>query len=162
MYRLYNITIHIYYLHKRHFICRFVNFMVKDFNIAKSEEEVGYYSGYLASSFFLGQFVSRFVSFLKYKKKLLTSPSHYIFSYFWGYLSDKYGRRPILLIGVFGSMVSVTMFGFSQSYFWAIFIRSVGGFLNSILINPCILKRKHERTKMNKTKKKKKRAKKNN
>jgi len=84
--------------------------MVKDFGIADNEEKVGYYSGYLASSFFFGQFVS---------------------SYFWGYLSDKYGRRPILLIGVFGSMVSTTLFGFSPTYFWAIFIRTCGGLMNS-------------------------------
>eukprot|EP00026_Physarum_polycephalum_P005450 Phypoly_transcript_05484.p1 GENE.Phypoly_transcript_05484~~Phypoly_transcript_05484.p1 ORF type:complete len:486 (+),score=49.07 Phypoly_transcript_05484:147-1604(+) len=88
----------------------FVNFMVADFHIAKSQEEVGYYSGYLASSFFLGQFAS---------------------SYVWGYLSDKYGRRPILLIGVFGSMVSTSLFGISPSYGWAIAIRTFGGLMNS-------------------------------
>lgn len=88
----------------------YVNFMVSEFHIAKDQKEVGYYSGYLASSFFFGQLIS---------------------SYFWGYLSDKYGRRPILLIGVFGSMVSTTLFGFSPYYFWAIAIRTFGGFMNS-------------------------------
>lgn len=32
--------------------------MVKDFGVAKAENEVGYYSGVIASSFFLGQFLS--------------------------------------------------------------------------------------------------------
>ena len=55
-----------------------------------------------------------------------------IHSYVWGYLSDKYGRRPILLIGVFGSMVSTSLFGISPSYGWAIAIRTFGGIMNSM------------------------------
>ena len=57
-----------------------------------------------------------------------------IHSYIWGYLSDKYGRRPILLVGVFGSMVSTSLFGLSPSYGWAIAIRTFGGLMNSMNI----------------------------
>ena len=39
-------------------VYRFVAFMVRDFGVAKNDSEVGYYSGVLASAFFLGQFSS--------------------------------------------------------------------------------------------------------
>lgn len=59
-------------------------------------------------------------------------------SYGWGFLSDKYGRRPILLIGVFGSMVSTSLFGLSPSYGWAIAIRTFGGLMNSMALFPLL------------------------
>ncbi|KAJ3313246.1 hypothetical protein HDV04_002230 [Boothiomyces sp. JEL0838] len=86
----------------------FVYFMVKDFNIAK-EEDIGYYVGFIASSFSFAQ--------------LLTSM-------FWGYMSDKFGRRPILLIGLIGNSVSMILFGLSKSLPWAIASRSLCGLLN--------------------------------
>lgn len=39
----------------------------------------------------------------------------FIFAPFWGSLSDKYGRRPILLFSIVGNLVSYTVFAFSGS-----------------------------------------------
>ncbi|MBI3736394.1 MFS transporter, partial [Candidatus Sumerlaeota bacterium] len=39
-----------------------------------------------------------------------------LFAPFWGGLSDRVGRRPILLLSLFGSTVSFAIFGLSQSY----------------------------------------------
>eukprot|EP01102_Stenamoeba_stenopodia_P019644 TRINITY_DN7465_c0_g6_i1.p1 TRINITY_DN7465_c0_g6~~TRINITY_DN7465_c0_g6_i1.p1 ORF type:complete len:609 (-),score=118.27 TRINITY_DN7465_c0_g6_i1:52-1878(-) len=86
----------------------FVNFMVRDFGI--EDDDVGYYVGWLASSFFLGQFVS---------------------SFFWGYFSDKNGRRPTLLIGLSGTLISMLWFGLSSTFTSAICARAFGGLLNS-------------------------------
>jgi MFS family permease len=32
-------------------------------------------------------------------------------SFFWGKMSDKYGRRPILLCGAVGTIISALLFG---------------------------------------------------
>lgn len=64
---------------------------VIDFGVI--EEDVGYYAGYITSSFFLAQLLSRCA------KKFELLP----FSFFWGYLSDVRGRRIVLLIGLLGN-----------------------------------------------------------
>lgn len=49
----------------------------------------------------------------------------------WGMLSDRVGRRPILLNGLFGTMIGILMFGLSKSFYWALFCRSLCGLLVS-------------------------------
>lgn len=88
----------------------FVPFMVADFGF--SNEVVGRYSGLLLSSFMLGPV---------------------LFSYAWGKASDKYGRRPILILGLFLTSFSCLLFGFSVNYKMAILLRFVTGSVNSIL-----------------------------
>jgi len=39
----------------------------------------------------------------------------FIFAPFWGRLSDRVGRRPVILMGLFGSFVSYLLFGLAQS-----------------------------------------------
>lgn len=85
----------------------FVYFMVKDFGIIPSQ--IGYYVGFLASSFSFAQ--------------LLTS-------FWWGWLSDRIGRRPVLLIGLVGNAFSLLLFGLSHSLTWAILTRTMSGLLN--------------------------------
>ena len=58
---------------------------------------------------------------------------NFVGSLIWGALSDAWGRRPVLLLGVAGSIVSILAFGFSQSYVWAITSRLVWGLLNGNL-----------------------------
>jgi MFS family permease len=48
----------------------------------------------------------------------------------WGRLSDKIGRKPVLLIGLFGNSITMLTFGFSHSLTWAILTRSACGLLN--------------------------------
>ncbi|KAI9355683.1 major facilitator superfamily domain-containing protein [Zopfochytrium polystomum] len=86
----------------------FVYFMVRDFGIA-DEKNIGFYVGFIASSFSLAQFLT---------------------SLFWGWVSDRVGRRPVLLLGLIGNTVSLLMFGQSHSLWWAIMSRSLCGFLN--------------------------------
>ncbi|KAF9927254.1 hypothetical protein FBU30_003365 [Linnemannia zychae] len=51
-------------------------------------------------------------------------------SIFWGYMSDRHGRRPILLLGLCGSTIACIFFGLSKSLVWAIVSRSMCGLLN--------------------------------
>jgi len=51
-------------------------------------------------------------------------------SYLWGVASDKYGRKPVLLFGCCGSIVSLLIVGFADSFWLALLGRSIGGLLN--------------------------------
>jgi MFS family permease len=83
--------------------------MVKDFAIVEDDTKIGYYAGFLAATFSLSQFVTGLG---------------------WGYLSDRYGRRPILLVGLLSNAVTMACFGLSKSYLWAIAMRVFAGLLN--------------------------------
>ena len=88
-------------------ILPFVVFMIRDFDF--SEESVGLYAGLLTATFALCQFLS---------------------SYFWGWISDVYGRRIALLLGVSVSCIAIIIFGLSKSYAQAISARAIAGIFN--------------------------------
>ena len=90
----------------------FLTFLIDDLHVAPTPEDIGRYSGYLVSSFMLGQL---------------------LFSYYWGYLSDTHGRRPVMLFGLFATGISFLSFGFVQSYVAAIIIRFLTGSFNGII-----------------------------
>lgn len=55
----------------------------------------------------------------------------FISSPFWGQLSDRYGRKRILMIGVLGNALSLLLMGFANS-FWVLFAARVfGGLISS-------------------------------
>jgi MFS family permease len=49
---------------------------------------------------------------------------------FWGSLSDRYGRKPVVLAGLGGVAVSCLILGFAKSFWVALLARFVGGALN--------------------------------
>lgn len=87
----------------------YVFYMVRDFKIAPSEHEIPKYTAYLASSYALCQFV---------------------FAVRWGKLSDRIGRKKVLLCGLFGTSMSLILFGFSRNFYMALFARCMAGSLN--------------------------------
>eukprot|EP00668_Euglena_longa_P030083 GGOE01037490.1.p1 GENE.GGOE01037490.1~~GGOE01037490.1.p1 ORF type:complete len:264 (+),score=49.48 GGOE01037490.1:56-847(+) len=84
-------------------------FMVEDFFPTLDPSEVGYYSGYLVAAYFVGQFVGGMV---------------------WGHLSDRFGRRPIIISGLLSTSLSVALFAFSPNYYQAVAARFLWGALN--------------------------------
>ena len=45
----------------------------------------------------------------------------------WGRVSDKKGRRPLLIAGLFVSSLSYLIFGFAQNFWWLLISRMVAG-----------------------------------
>lgn len=90
----------------------FLYFMVRDLDIAKREEDIGYYAGYIGSAYMFGRAIT---------------------SAFWGIMADKYGRKPIIIIGTITVVVFNTLFGLSVNFWMAISTRFFLGFLNGLL-----------------------------
>ncbi|XP_078597830.1 uncharacterized protein LOC144873911 [Branchiostoma floridae x Branchiostoma japonicum] len=93
-------------------ISPFIPFLTHDFFPYLKSNQIGYYSGFLASAYFIGSFFGSFM---------------------WGKLSDILGRRPILMCGIMGSISSSVFFGFSMSFEWAVSARFLWGFLDGNL-----------------------------
>ncbi|KAH9311290.1 hypothetical protein KI387_026325, partial [Taxus chinensis] len=90
----------------------FLYFMVRDFHIANKYEDIATYAGILGSSFMVGRF---------------------LFSVLWGVAADKYGRKPVIIIGAISIIVFNTMFGFSVNYWMAILTRFLLGSFNGLI-----------------------------
>ncbi|XP_033747531.1 protein ZINC INDUCED FACILITATOR-LIKE 1-like [Pecten maximus] len=89
------------------FLFPFLPEMVVGFGYA--EEDKGYYAGLVASAVFAGRAVG---------------------SYFWGWLSDRYGRRPVMMITIFGNGFFSLVFGFTYNLPMAIISRFLTGLSN--------------------------------
>lgn len=58
------------------------------------------------------------------------SLAQFLTSTLWGALSDRIGRKPVLLFGLVGSTFTAVAFGFSQTFWFALAMRAASGFLN--------------------------------
>lgn len=87
----------------------YIYYMIKDFNITEDESKISVYAGMVTSAFTMAEFSTGVM---------------------WGRLSDKFGRKPILLMGLLGTAISALIFGFAESLPVALFARAMGGLLN--------------------------------
>ncbi|VVB14389.1 unnamed protein product [Arabis nemorensis] len=90
----------------------FLYFMIGDFNIAKKEEDIGFYAGFVGCSFMLGRALT---------------------SVIWGIVADRYGRKPVILIGTASVVIFNTLFGLSLNFWMAIVTRFCLGSFNGLL-----------------------------
>ncbi|KAE8412096.1 major facilitator superfamily domain-containing protein [Aspergillus pseudocaelatus] len=103
--------------------------MVKDFNVANGSD----------ASFFAGILVSAF------------SLAEALTGMFWGSLSDRVGRKPVLLSGCLGTMASLLIVGFASNFWVALFGRALGGVLNGnigviqTMVGELVKRPEHER-----------------
>ncbi|KAL8399904.1 hypothetical protein RB594_000351 [Gaeumannomyces avenae] len=83
--------------------------MVEKFQVTDDKSQIALYAGMVTSAFTLAEFSTGVL---------------------WGRLSDKIGRKPVLLSGLAGTALSVLIFGFSPNLWVALFARALGGLLN--------------------------------
>jgi MFS family permease len=90
----------------------YIYYMVKSFNITDDGRQIAMYAGMVTSAFAIAEFVA---------------------GIFWGRLSDRIGRKPVLLTGIAGTGISMVLFGFAPSLPVALFARAMGGILNGFV-----------------------------
>ncbi|KAF5327032.1 hypothetical protein D9619_004782 [Psilocybe cf. subviscida] len=91
----------------------FINQLIRETGITKGNDaRSGYYAGVIESTFFLSE--------------ALTVVQ-------WGYLSDRYGRRPILLIAPIGLIVAMLAFGSSRTFWPLLLSRFFQGIFNGTI-----------------------------
>lgn len=84
--------------------------------MTEDPRKLGSYVGLIASSFSIAQFFT---------------------SLPWGWVSDKIGRRPVILFGMAGNAITCILFGMSETFWFALMMRSACGFLNGTV---CVTK----------------------
>lgn len=82
--------------------------LIKHFEIG-DEGQASFYAGLLISSFSLAEA---------------------LMGMYWGGLSDRIGRKPVLLLGCTGTMLSMLLVGLAPNIWVALVGRAIGGFLN--------------------------------
>ncbi|KAL8854734.1 MAG: hypothetical protein Q9221_000516 [Calogaya cf. arnoldii] len=87
----------------------YIYFMITTFHITDDEDQIGLYAGLVTSAFAFAEFST---------------------GVFWGRLSDKIGRKPVLMVGLIGTLLSMLLFGFASSLPVALLARALGGALN--------------------------------
>ncbi|XP_010492150.1 PREDICTED: protein ZINC INDUCED FACILITATOR-LIKE 1-like [Camelina sativa] len=90
----------------------FIYFMIDDFDIAKKEEDIGFYAGFVGCSFMVGRALT---------------------SVIWGLVADRYGRKPVILIGTASVVVFNTLFGLSLNFWMAVITRFCLGSFNGLV-----------------------------
>lgn len=85
----------------------YIYYMVEDFGVP--ENDISFYAGMVTSAFTFAEFSTGML---------------------WGRLSDKIGRKPVLLTGLAGTALSVLAFGFAPNIWVALVARALGGLLN--------------------------------
>ncbi|PGH28120.1 hypothetical protein AJ80_00010 [Polytolypa hystricis UAMH7299] len=87
----------------------YVYYMVASFRITQDDRKIALYAGAVTSSFTLAEFCM---------------------GVFWGRVSDKLGRKPVLIMGLIGTAISMTVFGIASNLPVALIARALGGMLN--------------------------------
>lgn len=87
----------------------YIYVMIESFGVAGNKDQIGFYAGMVTSAFAFAEFSTAVL---------------------WGRLSDRVGRKPVLLTGLAGTGLSMLLFGFAQSLPLALVARALGGLLN--------------------------------
>ncbi|CDH51879.1 mfs transporter [Lichtheimia corymbifera JMRC:FSU:9682] len=87
----------------------FIYFMVRDFHLGK-DSDIGYYVSLITTAFAISQVISAMPL---------------------GMISDRVGRRPMVLCGLAVGIISILFFGLSKTYTWALMTKILSGLLDN-------------------------------
>ncbi|KAJ5901644.1 Major facilitator superfamily domain general substrate transporter [Penicillium taxi] len=87
----------------------YVYHMVESFHVTDNDQKIAIYAGMITSSFTFAEFTA---------------------GMFWGRVSDRIGRKPVLIMGLIGTAISMVVFGFAPNLATAMIARALGGLLN--------------------------------
>lgn len=93
----------------------YIYYMIQSFNITSDDKQIAIYAGMVTSAFAFAEFSTGVI---------------------WGKASDVVGRKPILLIGLAGTGLSMLIFGFATNFYTALVARALGGLLNGYVSAP--------------------------
>ncbi|KAG7086624.1 hypothetical protein E1B28_002566 [Marasmius oreades] len=97
----------------------YINQFLADLNVSEDPSKIGLYSGLVESAFALAQLLA---------------------IYPWASLSDRIGRKPVILSGVFGLTIATLLFGVSSSFPAMLAARALAGmFSGNVSIIPTVL-----------------------
>ncbi|KAK6362948.1 hypothetical protein TWF730_000399 [Orbilia blumenaviensis] len=88
----------------------YVYYFIKSLPGADSPEEISRRAGVMVAAFSTSQFITGMI---------------------WGRLSDIYGRKPIIMMGLFGTTIASLGLAFSNSFYWAVAMRMMAGGSNA-------------------------------
>ncbi|KJK62898.1 MFS like protein [Aspergillus parasiticus SU-1] len=84
-------------------------FPVRQLFVLDNDRKIALYAGMITSAFTFAEFST---------------------GMFWGRMSDKVGRKPVLIMGLIGTAISMIVFGFAPNLPTAMIARALGGLLN--------------------------------
>lgn len=87
----------------------YVYHMIESFHVTSSDSQIAMFAGLVTSSFAFAEFSTGIL---------------------WGKLSDRIGRKPVLIGGLAGTAISMIMLGFAKNLPMALIARALGGLLN--------------------------------
>ncbi|KAL9240063.1 hypothetical protein vseg_014324 [Gypsophila vaccaria] len=90
----------------------YLYYMTRDFHIAKREEDVSFYAGFVGCALLVGRFLTALL---------------------WGMIADRYGRKPVIMISTMAAVILNAAFGLSTTYWMAVVSRFLIGALCGVL-----------------------------
>ncbi|KAL8868566.1 MAG: hypothetical protein Q9174_004907 [Haloplaca sp. 1 TL-2023] len=108
----------------------YIYFMIRSFHITENDDQIGFYAGLVTSAFAFAEFSTGVL---------------------WGRLSDRIGRKPVLMAGLIGTLLSMLVFGFAPNLPIALLGRALGGALNGNIgvlqttVAEIVTEKKHQR-----------------
>ncbi|KAI3862817.1 hypothetical protein MKW98_008657 [Papaver atlanticum] len=94
-----------------YFLVSTLHFLFSTFNIAKKDEDIGYYAGCVGSAYMFGRALT---------------------SLLWGALADRYGRKPVILACCTTVIICNTLFGLCTNFWIAVAMRFLLGCFSGI------------------------------